>query len=212
MATLLPAALLLSLAHLRLCTDWHTAITAGLLPLCSARDFLQARSQEIREMVVYTGKVVVPFAKPRVWALMSDWTNLAAWDMNITRSEREAGQAEGDAVDTRFDCTFSLNGRVSQVAYVCREWAAGETCAFEGVARLAPLVGVRSRDRIVCREVEGGTEVEASFDLKLMGLLRPLSFVMGSEMATTGPKVMKDIDSFVREKLEGGGEAAARAD
>lgn len=152
-------------------------------------------------MVRYTGKVVVPYARSRVWSLMSDWTQLQAWDVNITRSERVAGQTTGDGEGTKFDCTFSLNGKESQVDYVCQEWAPENECAFEGVASIAPLVNVRSQDRLQFRDVDGGTEVEASFDLKFTGALRLFSFVMGGEMASTGPKVMKDIDGFVREKL-----------
>lgn len=157
-------------------------------------------------MVRYNGSLTVPYPRARVWKLMADWTNLAAWDTNIVRSERVAGQPPEDGVGTKFDCTFDLNGKKSQVDYTCVKYdpVKMDTAQFVGLSSLYPGVGVRSQDTVSLRDAAGGgTIIDAEFDLKFKGLLTPLSFVMGSSMAETGPKVMKEIDAFVTKELSG---------
>lgn len=153
-------------------------------------------------MVKYNGSVTVPFARARVSKLLSDWTNLAAWDMNITRSERIAGQPGEDGVGTRFSCTFELNGRASEVDYRCVALDRGALARFAGTTSLGPGVGVRTQDTLAFRDApDGGTIVDAEFDLRFRGLLTPLSFLMNGTMQETGPVVMKDIDAFVKKEL-----------
>jgi Polyketide cyclase / dehydrase and lipid transport len=155
-------------------------------------------------MVRYNGSITVPYARARVWKLMADWTNLEKWDLNISRSERLSGQPTADGVGTKFSCTFDLNGKKSEVDYTCVKYDAEkmDVAQFSGLAALAPLVGVRSQDTLSFRDAEGGgTVIDAEFDLTFRGLFTPLSFVMGSSMKETGPKVMTEMDTFVAKEL-----------
>lgn len=147
-------------------------------------------------MVRYNGQLLVPHARARVWALLSDWTNLATWDMNITRCDLRPGSTP-TGVGAKFDCTFSFNGRVTDAGYECVEWDEGKRAVFEATSNL-----VRSRDTIEIDDgPDGQTEVKAEFHLFLRGPLFPLSFLLNGAMQDTCPKVMKDMRSFLDERL-----------
>lgn len=108
---------------------------------------------------------------------MSDWTNLAKWDLNITRSER-VGPAAADGVGAQFSCTFDLKGKQSQVDYGCVQFDEGEVAQFVGTTSLGPGVGIRTQDTVALRDAPGsGTVIDAEFDLRFRGLLTPLSFL-----------------------------------
>lgn len=150
-------------------------------------------------MVKYSSSVIVPFARERVWKLMSDWTNLAAWDLNITKSVRAAGQKPDQVgVGTKYDCAFSANGMENvKVDYECVLFDEPNKARFVGLARL-----FRSVDTIQCEDAaNGATKITAEFNLAFRGLLAPLSFLMNGAMQSTGPVVMKDIHKFVEEQL-----------
>lgn len=155
-------------------------------------------------MVRYNGTITLPYPRAQVWRVMSDWTNLAAWDINITRSERVAGQPSPDGVGTKFSCTFNANGHSSDVDYACVRFDKQSCAQFVGTATLAGPVGFRSQDTLAFRdgETDGTTELSAEFDLKFRGLFSPLSFVMAGSMKETGPIVMRDIEKFVAEQCE----------
>lgn len=150
-------------------------------------------------MVKYAGSVVVPFARERVWKLMSDWTNLAAWDLNITHSALAAGQPPGAAgVGTKYDVLFSANGLKNvKVSYTCTAFDPPERCQYLGLATL-----FRSQDSVACEALpDGQTKITAEFNLSFRSVLAPLSFLMNGAMQETGPVVMKDIEKFVTEQL-----------
>lgn len=94
-------------------------------------------------MVKYSGSVVVPYARERVFALMSDWTNVCVWDTNISQSTlastsssgatQKAGQVgEG----TRYDCAFKVAGKQLAVDYECVKFDAPRYCEYSGTASL----------------------------------------------------------------------------
>lgn len=149
-------------------------------------------------MVRYIGTVVVPFSRERVWALMSDWTNLSKWDTNISRSELASNQKAGQVgVGTRYDCAFKKSGKELEVAYECVKFEEPRFCEYVGLATL-----FRSQDSVRCSSLENGsTEITAEFNLTFRSVLNPLSFVLDGEMQRTGPVVMNDIQKFIEEEL-----------
>lgn len=152
------------------------------------------------QMVKYSSSIVVPYARDRVWKLMSDWTNLAAWDVNIKKSELASTEAAGaTGLGTRYDCAFSTGGSSMDVDYECIRFDAPNRAEFRGIATL-----FKSTDSIACEEVNEGTKITAEFNLAFRGVLSPLSFVMNSTMQKTGPIVMKDIEKFVGQQLGNG--------
>lgn len=151
-------------------------------------------------MVRYTGSVIVPFAKDRVWNLMSDWRNLSKWDTNVSQSTLESGTNENDiGLGTHYDITFKMREREIPVAYECMRFDKPDYCEYVGLATL-----FKSKD---CIRFEGlqddshSTKVTAEFNLNFRGLLSPLSFVFNGAMQDIGPKVMKDIDAFLNVSL-----------
>ncbi|PXF43661.1 hypothetical protein BWQ96_06566 [Gracilariopsis chorda] len=149
-------------------------------------------------MVKYRASIVVPYAQERVWKLMSDWTNLAKWDINITKSvlaESEQPGACGEG--TKYDCAFSLNGSEIPVNYNCIKYDEPRTCQFLGLAKL-----FRSQDTLEFEKEGEGTKLTAEFNLAFRGLLYPFSFLMNGAMQKTGPIVMDDIQKFVDEELK----------
>lgn len=151
-------------------------------------------------MVRYQGSIVVPFARERVWQLMSDWRNLAAWDVNISRSELAEGESPDNVnVGTRYSCTFDLKGRSTEVDYRVQSWDVLNSCSFVGLAGI-----IRSQDSLSFEDHPGAdpaTKISAEFQLNFRGPLALLSFVMNGKMQSTGPVVMKDMEEFVNKKL-----------
>lgn len=150
-------------------------------------------------MVKYSSSVVVPFARERVWKLMSDWTNLSAWDVNITKSALSPDHTPGPpAVGTKYVCEFSANGMENvKVDYECVLFDPPARCQYVGLARF-----FRSVDSVQCDpEGDASTKITAEFNLSFRGLLSPFSFLMNGAMQSTGPLVMKDIEKFVAEQL-----------
>lgn len=147
-------------------------------------------------MVRYSNSIIVPFARERVFALLSDWSNLAHWDMNISKAVANPPTAP-PALGTMYDCAFNLNGRSLDVDYECISFDSPNHAKFLGLASL-----FRSEDSITCEMVDNNqTKVTAEFNLTFRGLLSPFSFALSGPMQKTGPLVMKDLDKFVREKL-----------
>lgn len=151
-------------------------------------------------MVRYASSITVPFPRERVWALMSDWRNLATWDVNVTKSVLAAGQAENArGVGTKYDCLFrsSPEQKEMKVDYTCTLYNEPSECKYEGLAGL-----FRSNDAIECEAVDDhSTKVTAEFNLVFRGILSPFSFVMNGVMQKTGPIVMKDMDEFIKKEL-----------
>lgn len=150
-------------------------------------------------MVKYSSSVIVPFARERVWNLLSDWTYLSAWDVNISKSELSSEQKnEQVGVGTKYYCEFSANGmRDVPVNYECVAFDAPNKCQYVGLANL-----FKSVDTIeFAPEGDNATKITASFNLSFRGLLSPFSFVMNGPMQKTGPVVMKDMEKFVEAKL-----------
>lgn len=150
-------------------------------------------------MVKYSSSVIVPFARERVWKLMSDWTYLSAWDVNISKSQLSSGQKAGQVgVGTKYYCEFSANGMSDvPVNYECMVFDAPNKCQYVGLAKL-----FKSVDTVECApEGDNATKITASFNLSFRGLLSPFSFVMNGAMQKTGPVVMQDIEKFVATKL-----------
>lgn len=131
---------------------------------------------------------------------MSDWTNLAAWDLNITKSELASEQSSSKiGLGTKYNCAFSLNGKEIPVDYECIRYDAPKLAQFRGIASL-----FESKDTIECESTsDGQTKLTAEFNLSFRGLLSPLSFVMNGKMQKTGPIVMDDIEKFVGKQLSG---------
>lgn len=154
-------------------------------------------------MVRYIASVIVPYPRSKVFPLLADWRNLAIWDLNITSSVYSPDQSNPTpGVGTRYDVRFSANGlKDVPVDYVCTEYVSPERCSYTGIARF-----FKSQDSIVCEDAEdGNTKVTAEFNLGFRGILAPLSFVMNGAMQSTGPIVMKDIEKFVKERLDESG-------
>lgn len=150
-------------------------------------------------MVNFTASITVPYARQRVWPVLSDWTNLSRWDINIKTSTLAAEEAS-DAPQkegTCYDCTFAMGQNIIPVAYKCVRMQPMSECQFQGLARL-----FRSVDTLSFEEMgDAQTRVTASFELNFRGLLAPFSFVMGGAMRDTGPIVMKDIAKFLDDEL-----------
>lgn len=151
-------------------------------------------------MVKYISSITVPFARDRVWALLSDWSNLSAWDMSITQSILAPSQkSDKVGVGTKYNVLFTANGMKNvKVEYVCSVFDAPNRCQHIGTATL-----FRSQDTFqfdVVSETE--TKITAEFNLSFRCILAPLSFLMNGTMQETGPIVMKDIDKFVHEQLD----------
>ncbi|KAI0558669.1 START-like protein [Gracilaria domingensis] len=129
---------------------------------------------------------------------MSDWTNLAKWDVNITKSELAASEpADARGEGTKYDCAFSLQGSDIEVDYTCVKYEEPDLCQFVGLAKL-----FRSQDTLEFESKDDGTKITAEFNLTFRGLLSPFSFVMNGAMQKTGPIVMDDIKKFVTAQLE----------
>lgn len=151
-------------------------------------------------MVRYRSSVVVPYVREKVWKLMSDWRNLAIWDVNIKKSQLAEDQTGPIGMGTKYDCTFSMGSYDMDVNYECVLFDAPRKCQHLGFATL-----FRSRDTIECEPVVGDadkTRITAEFDLSFRSVLAPLSFVMKGAMDKTGPVVMKDIEQFVQKRLQ----------
>lgn len=130
---------------------------------------------------------------------MSDWTNLAVWDINITKSVLADDQKPNQVgIGTKYDCEFSANGMENvKVDYECVYFDAPTKAQYVGLARL-----FRSVDTVECEaEGENTTKLTAEFNLSFRGLLSPFSFLMNGAMQKTGPIVMKDIEKFLTERL-----------
>ncbi|CAN8065830.1 unnamed protein product [Agarophyton chilense] len=148
-------------------------------------------------MVKYRSSVIVPYARDRVWKLMSDWTNLSKWDVNITKSQLAASEStDAQGEGTKYECAFSLNGKPIDVDYTCVKFDEPNICQFVGLAKL-----FRSQDSLEFESKDDETKITAEFDLAFRGLLSPFSFVMNGAMQKTGPIVMEDIKKFVTEQL-----------
>lgn len=153
-------------------------------------------------MVRYTNSIIVPFARERVFSLMSDWRNLSSWDTNIVRSELSKHQKvehQTIGVGTKYDCAFKVGSYQMPVDYTCTQYDTNVFCQYEGYTTL-----FKSLDFIHCDDVPdqvGSTKITASFSLAFRGPLSPLSFLLNSSMQKTGPVVMKEIDTFVRRQL-----------
>lgn len=148
-------------------------------------------------MVKYRSSIIVPFARERVWKLMSDWTNLSKWDTNITKShlaKQESPNATG--LGTKYDCAFALNGLEIAVDYECIKFEPSNVCHFVGLARF-----FKSQDSLEFETVADGTKLTAEFNLCFRGLLSPFSFAMNGSMQKIGPVVMEEINKFVEEQL-----------
>lgn len=144
----------------------------------------------------------MPFAREKVFALMSDWRNLQHWDMNIVKSDyAEPDSDYTNGVGTKYDCAFKVGDRAPiDVAYECIRYDTPQFCKYQGMATL-----FKSFDSIQCDVVADSadkTEITAEFNLDFRGLLSPFSFVMNGQMQNTGPLIMKDIEKFVTTSLE----------
>lgn len=147
-------------------------------------------------MVRYSGTIKTAHNRARVWELISDWSNLALWDMNVKANTPRAGTPTS-GVGAEWDCKFEFNGTKTDARYRCVEWDAERRAVFE-----ASSTFVRSRDTIEVADVPGGgTAVTAEFQLYLRGILSPFSFVLNGAMQDTCPKVMKDLTAFIEERL-----------
>lgn len=129
---------------------------------------------------------------------MADWSNLAVWDLNISKSVLSAGQKVGTmGVGTTYDCAFNAGGREMDVIYECTKFEAPNNAQFVGMATL-----FRSEDSIECEEVSTNeTKITAEFNLKFRGILSPISGLLNGAMQKAGPVVMKDIEGFVGKEL-----------
>jgi hypothetical protein len=113
------------------------------------------------------------------------------------------GQPTPDRVGTKFSCTFNLKGQHSEVDYTIRKYdaVAKDVAQFEGfTSRL------HSVDTLSFADVPGKpdhTELTASFELNLRGILSPFSFLMNGAMQTTCASVVKEIETFIAAKLDG---------
>jgi hypothetical protein len=151
-------------------------------------------------MVQFRQKLVVPYARSRVFALMSDWTKSSKWDNNLTTSVRKPDQPTPDRVGTKFDCIFELSGKASDVDYTIIAFEEGKIAQFEGFTDR-----LRSCDTLRFADAPGNprhTEVDANFDLTLRGFIRPLSFLMQGPMNSTCAVVMQKMETFIHEELE----------
>ena len=148
-------------------------------------------------MVCYTGSIVVPFARKRVFELMGDWTNLCKWDTLITSSVAASPETV-PGVGAKYDATFDLRGRPLPVDYICTKYDPPTYAEFEATASM-----FKSRDWVRCEDTEQAdhTKVTASFDLSFRGILAPFSFLMDKAMQKTGPLVIKDIGTFLHDNL-----------
>lgn len=158
-------------------------------------------------MVRFIGSVIVPYSRDRVFTLMSDWTNLKIWDINIIKSDLSPNQSQTSGKGTRYDCAFKVGNRAPiDVAYECVSFTDNTEARFLGLATL-----FRSEDAVSVADVPGQpghTNLTAEFNLSFRGLLSPLSFVMQGQMDKTGPIVMKDIETFVTDNLGHAGDGA----
>lgn len=151
-------------------------------------------------MVRYISSVTVPFPRQRVWALMSDWTNVPSWDLNITKCTLAEGQPPGSiGKGIHYDCLFSSSSMKDiEVDYECVVYDPPHKCSYVGLAKL-----LRSQDSIACESVDNdtATKITAEFNLDFRGLLSPFSFVMNGAMQKTCPAVMDEIKKFVGKEL-----------
>lgn len=150
-------------------------------------------------MVRYTSSIIIPYARDRVFATMSDWRNISVWDMNITKSELSEGQKPAQTgLGTKYNCAFSVGGRDLDVDYECIKYEEPNVAKFLGLASL-----FRSEDTVVCEpHEENSTKLTMDFNLRFRGILSPLSFALDGAMQKTGPLVMKDIKNFLDEQLQ----------
>lgn len=147
-------------------------------------------------MVRYKSTITAAFPRARVWELVSDWSKLSIWDMNV-KSNIPISGTPTSGVGAEWDCKFEMNGRKIDAKYKCLEWVAGKRAVFEATSTF-----VRSLDTIeVADAANDATDVTAEFSLYFRGPLAPLSFVLNGAMQETCPKVMKDLEAFINDSL-----------
>jgi hypothetical protein len=151
---------------------------------------------------------IPPFLLSSMWPsdfALQNRTNVQHWDLNIIRSERVPEQPTPDRVGTKFSCTFDLKGRHSEVDYTIIKYnaEAKDLAQFEGLTSR-----LHSTDTLAFADVSdrpNHTELTASFDLNLRGVLSPFSFLMNSTMQSTCANVMKEMEKFIKIRLDGTG-------
>lgn len=150
-------------------------------------------------MVRYRATINVAHSTDKVWKLLSNWTNLALWDINV--KEMIPIEAEGvpkAGVGAMWDCKFEFNGRKTDAKYRCVEYTEPTKAIFEASSPF-----VRSKDTLQIKQGAdaNSSQVTMQFELYLRGLLSPLSFLLDGAMQSTCPQVMKDLEGFVDEQL-----------
>jgi hypothetical protein len=150
-------------------------------------------------MVNFTGKLVVPYPRQRVWDLMSNWANVVHWDSNLTSSIRTPDQPKPDRVGTKYSCIFDLNGTKSDVDYTVIAFEDKKLAQFEGFTNR-----LRSCDTLAFADASdalNSTQITANFDISLRGILRPLSFLMNGAMQSTCAAVMTKMEKYIHAEL-----------
>jgi carbon monoxide dehydrogenase subunit G len=100
------------------------------------------------------------------FAFVADFANAARWDPGVATSERTSpGPVE---IGATYRLGVRMAGRVVPMAYEVTALDAPRLVVLEGTGR-----GVRAIDEIRFSPLDGGTRIDYTADIRLVGLLRP---------------------------------------
>lgn len=124
-------------------------------------------------------------------------TNLAKWDMNVKRCEPVSAE-EKSGIGAKYTCDFEFNGFTTEAEYECTQWEEDAQAQFAANSRM-----VRTKDTLSFRDAEEGnsTEIEAEFQMFFKGLLFPFTFTLNGPLRSVCPKVMTDMEDFIKKQL-----------
>jgi carbon monoxide dehydrogenase subunit G len=130
-------------------------------------------------MTVLHERIETALPPDPAFAFVADFANAERWDPGVASSIRTDPGPLG--VGARYRLGIRVAGRVVPMDYVVTDLEPGRRVVLRGSGR-----GLRAVDDIRFTPAGGGTSIDYTADIRLVGLLRPLGPLTGGALRRVG--------------------------